>query len=185
MANHTFPVDRAEALDDPTRYVHCSREELLAALGAGAADTVADLGSGTGFYTDDVARAADRVVAVDVQRAMHDRYRANGVPTNVAPVVAPVDALPLADGALDGAVSTMTYHEFATPAAAAELARVCRPGARVVTVDWSARGRGEAGPPTDERYDLRHTVETFEDAGFRTIEASTREETFVHVCTVV
>jgi ubiquinone/menaquinone biosynthesis C-methylase UbiE len=184
VAKHTFPVERADALDDPTRYAHCSREELLAALDASAGATVADLGSGTGFYTDDLARVAGRVVAVDVQRAMHERYRANGVPDAVAPVTAPVDALPLADDALDGAVSTMTYHEFATPAAAAELARVCRPGARVVTVDWTAAGRGEAGPPTAERYDLAHAAETFEDAGFRTVEGATRAETFVHVCTL-
>jgi ubiquinone/menaquinone biosynthesis C-methylase UbiE len=182
MAKHTFPVDRADDLDDPTRYVHCSREELLAALGAGASATVLDLGSGTGFYTDDVAPHVGRVLGVDVQRPMHVRYRAKGVPANVSLLTSRVDALPLADGAVDGAFSTMTYHEFATPAAASELARVCRSGARVATVDWTSEGTGEAGPPTDERYDLAHAVETFEAAGFRTERAESRRETFVHVC---
>jgi SAM-dependent methyltransferase len=182
VAKHTFPVDRADALDDPTRYVHCSREELLDALGAGRAATVLDLGSGTGFYTDDVAPDVGRVLGIDVQRAMHERYRANGVPANVSLLTTPVDSLPLADDTVDGAFSTMTYHEFATPAAAAELARVCRSGARVVSVDWSATGAGDSGPPTDERYDLAHAVETFEAAGFQTVRASTRRETFVHVC---
>jgi ubiquinone/menaquinone biosynthesis C-methylase UbiE len=182
MAKHTFPVDRADALDDPTRYVHCSREELLAALGAGRDDTVLDLGSGTGFYTDDVAPHVGRVLGVDLQRPMHERYRENGVRAGVALLTAPVDRLPLADDAVDGAFSTMTYHEFATPAAATELARVCRPGARVATVDWTAGGTGESGPPTEERYDLAHAVETFEAAGFRTVRATTRQETFVHVC---
>ena len=182
MAKHTFPVGRADALDDPTRYVHCSREELLAALGAGRAETVLDLGSGTGFYTDDVAPHVGRVLGIDLQRPMHERYREKGVPPNVSLLTSPVDHLPLADGTADGAVSTMTYHEFATPAAAAELARVCRSGARVVTVDWTGEGDGDAGPPTDERYDLAHAVETFEAAGFRTVRAATRQETFVHVC---
>jgi len=182
VANHTFPVDRADALEEPSRYEHCSREELLAALGAGAGATVLDLGSGTGFYTDDVAPAVGRVVGVDVQRAMHERYRAKGTPANVALLTGAVDSLPLADGAVDAAFSTMTYHEFATPAAAAELARVCRPGARVVTVDWTSEGTGGSGPPTDERYDLSHAVETLEAAGFRTERASSRTETFVHVC---
>jgi ubiquinone/menaquinone biosynthesis C-methylase UbiE len=182
VAKHTFPIDRADALDDPSRYRHCSREELLAALAADPTATVLDLGSGTGFYTDEVAPHVDRVVGVDVQRAMHDRYRARGVPPTVSLLTAGVDGLPLAADAVDGAFSTMTYHEFATPAAAAELARVCRPGARVATVDWTSEGTGEAGPPTDERYDLAHAVETFADAGFRTVRATTREETFVHVC---
>ena len=182
MANHTFPVDRAAALEDPSRYRHCSREELLSALGVGGEATVLDLGSGTGFYTDEVAPYVDRVVGVDVQRAMHERYRANGVPANVALVTAPADALPVATGGVDGVFSTMTYHEFSTPAAAAELARVCRPGARVATVDWTSAGEGEAGPPTGERYDLTHAVETLEAAGFRTVRGATRRETFVHVC---
>jgi ubiquinone/menaquinone biosynthesis C-methylase UbiE len=175
-------MDRADALEEPSRYRHCSREELLSALGAGGDATVLDLGSGTGFYTDEVAPHVGRVLAVDVQRAMHERYRAKGVPGGVALLVAGVDGLPLAPDAVDGAFSTMTYHEFATPAAAAELARVCRPGARVATVDWTSEGAGEAGPPTDERYDLAHAVETFAAAGFRTERATTREETFVHVC---
>ncbi|ESS05858.1 MAG: methylase involved in ubiquinone/menaquinone biosynthesis [uncultured archaeon A07HB70] len=182
MVKHTFPVDRADALEEPSRYEHCSREELLAALGAGSDATVVDLGSGTGFYTDDVAPAVGRVVGLDVQRAMHERYRAKGTPANVALLTGAVDSLPLADGVVDAAFSTMTYHEFATPAAAAELARVCRPGARVATVDWTSAGTGASGPPTDERYDLGHAVETLESAGFRTEQASSRTETFVHVC---
>lgn len=182
MAKHTFPVDRADALEDQTRYVHCSREELLDALAVGREATVLDLGSGTGFYTDDVAPSAGQVVGVDVQQAMHERYRRKGVPTNVSLLTAPVHSLPLAEGAVDAAFSTMTYHEFATPAAAAELARVCRSGARVVSVDWTSEGAGGSGPPTDERYNLTHAVETFESAGFRTVRAATRRETFVHVC---
>jgi ubiquinone/menaquinone biosynthesis C-methylase UbiE len=122
------------------------------------------------------------VLGVDLQRPMHVRYRAKGVPANVSLLTSRVDALPLADGAVDGAFSTMTYHEFATPAAASELARVCRSGARVATFDWTSEGTGEAGPPTDERYDLAHAVETFEAAGFRTERAESRRETFVHVC---
>jgi ubiquinone/menaquinone biosynthesis C-methylase UbiE len=73
----------------------------------------------------------------------------------------------------------MTYHEFATDESLAELARVVRPGGRVVTVDWSARGDGTDGPPTDERYDLGHAVSAFADAGFVTTDAAERRETFV------
>jgi ubiquinone/menaquinone biosynthesis C-methylase UbiE len=182
MAKHTFPVDRADDLDDPTRYVHCSREELLAALGTGTDATVVDLGSGTGFYTDDIAPHVGRVLGVDLQRPMHERYRAKGTPENVWLLTTTVDSLPLADGVVDGAFSTMTYHEFATPATASELARVCRSGARLATVDWTSAGSAEAGPPAHERYDLAHAVETFEAAGFRTERAESRHETFVHVC---
>jgi ubiquinone/menaquinone biosynthesis C-methylase UbiE len=119
--------------------------------------------------------------AVDVQTAMHERYREHGLPETVEPVTAEVSDLPFADGTLDAAFSTMTYHEFATDESLAELARVVRPGGRVVTVDWSARGDGADGPPTDERYDLAHAVGALADAGFATTHAAERRETFVSV----
>jgi len=53
----------------------------------------------------------------------------------------------------------MTYHEYAPTTRGAEtasddrgsideLARVIRPGGRLVTVDWSANGDPEIGPPS-------------------------------------
>ncbi|WP_136589173.1 class I SAM-dependent methyltransferase [Salinigranum halophilum] len=181
MAFHTFDADRADDLEKPGRYRFCSREELLDLLAPTSGDVVADLGSGTGFYTDEVAPFVDTLYAVDVQSEMHDRYREKGVPDGVELVTAEVSDLPFPDDTLDAAFSTMTYHEFATDEALAELARVVRPGGRVVTVDWSARGDAVDGPPVDERYGLGDAVTAFADAGFATVRATERRETFVSV----
>ena len=178
MGFHTYPIDRADALRDPSRYRFCSREELLESLPIGPDAVVADLGSGTGFYTDDVAPFVDRLYAVDVQEEMHDRYREQGVPKTVHLVTAEVSSVPLDDDELDGAFSTMTHHEYASEAAFAELARVLRPGGRLVTVDWSAGGRGESGPPTDERFSLSEAADQLEAAGFTVEDAHDRPETF-------
>jgi ubiquinone/menaquinone biosynthesis C-methylase UbiE len=178
---HTFDPDRAAALEDESRYRHCSRAELHALIGPHDGMVLADLGSGTGFYTDDIAPHVDRCYAVDVQDEMHDRYREKGVPATVDLVTASAADLPVPDDALDCAFSTMTYHEFADDAALDELARVLRPGGRLVTVDWSAGGTGEAGPPTDERYDLADAVRHHLDHGFAVERAETRPETFVCV----
>ncbi|NHN40910.1 class I SAM-dependent methyltransferase [Halorubellus sp. JP-L1] len=178
MGFHTFPVERADALEDPSRYRYCSREELVAALALDGSETVADLGSGTGFYTDDVAPFAGSVYAVDVQSEMHDAYREKGVPANVQTVTAAVDDLPFGDGELDAAFSTMTHHEYASEAAFAELRRVLASGARLVTVDWSATGIGEDGPPTDERYALEDAAYALETAGFEVVAGSERPETY-------
>ncbi len=181
MAFHTFDIDRADELEKPDRYRFLSREELLDLLDPAPEDVVADLGSGTGFYTDEVAPFVDTLYAVDVQSEMHDRYREKGLPPAVELVTAEVGDLPFDDDALDAAFSTMTYHEFATPESLAELARVVRPGGHVVTVDWSARGDAADGPPVDERYDLGEAVTAFADAGFATLRAAERRETFVSV----
>ena len=181
MGFHTFDVDRAERLEDPDRYRWASAEELIGAVDPAAADVVADLGSGTGFYTDDVAPHVGSVYAVDLQAEMHEFYREKGVPANVELVESDVGDLPLADDALDAAFSTMTYHEFASDDAVAELARVLRSGGRLVVFDWSADGDGEAGPPTDERFGVDDAAVVLETAGFDIVRADTRTETFTLV----
>lgn len=178
MGFHTFDPARADKLEDPTRYAYVSVDELLALFDPGPDDVVADLGSGTGFYTDDVAAAAGTVYAVDIQPEMHDLYREKGVPKNVVPVTASVDSLPLSEP-LDAVVSTMTFHEFATPEAMAAVADALAPGGRVAIADWSRAGAGDAGPPLEERYDAAAAIELCEDAGITVHRAEDRRETFV------
>ena len=179
MGFHTFDPARADRLDDESRFRWCSAEELLTLLAPYEGAAVADLGSGTGFYTDVVAPHAETVYAVDVQPEMHERYEENGVPENVRLVAAEIANLPFADDSLDAAFSTMTYHEFSGPVAASELARVLRPGGRLLTVDWSRSGRGDAGPPRAERHDLDHAVAALTEASFTVDHAVARTETFV------
>lgn len=179
---HTFPVGRADDLEDVERYRYLSRDELVEMLelvDEGA--VVADLGSGTGFYTRDVAEFAERVYAVDVQREMHEELRDRGVPSNVETVDASVADLPFPDGAVDAAYSTMTHHEYADPRSFAEVARVVAEGGVFVTVDWSAEGRGEQGAPMSERVTAEDAAGDVEDAGFEVVEVRRRPETFVVV----
>jgi ubiquinone/menaquinone biosynthesis C-methylase UbiE len=182
MGFHTFDSDRAAALEDAAeRYRYCSREELHGLVAPHAEMRLADLGSGTGFYTDDLAPHVGTVYAVDVQSVMHDHYREKGLPENVELVEADAADLPFGADDLDAAVSTMTFHEFADEAALREVARVLRPGGRLITVDWDRDGAGEAGPPRDETYGLDDAVALQTDAGFVVDRAERRPETFVSV----
>ncbi|MHB9286546.1 class I SAM-dependent methyltransferase [Halobacteriales archaeon Cl-PHB] len=183
MGFHTFDADRADKLEDPSRYEYVSVDELLGLIDPASDDVVADLGSGTGFYTDAVAPHVGRLVAIDVQPAMHAHYREKGLPANVAPVSATVDQLPLRDDTLDAAFSTMTFHEFATPEALAEVARVLRPGGRVGFADWSGAGGGRDGPPVTERFDASEAQGLLEEAGFSVQRAADRRETLVVAAT--
>ena len=181
MGFHTFPTDRADALEDPGRYRFCSREELLGMLELDGGAVVADLGSGTGFYADDVAPFAETLYAVDVQAEMHDIYREKGAPEPVEFVTAELSSLPFAENHLDGAFSVMTHHEYASEDTFAELARVLHPGTSLVTVDWSADGAGEDGPPLEERFGLEDARDHLETAGFTVESARNRPETFAIV----
>lgn len=178
MGSHTFDADGASALDDPSRFRYCSREELVAPLDLDGDEVVADLGSGTGFFTAELAPYAGTLYAVDVQPVMHGYFIEKGIPPGVELLTAEVGALPFDDDTFDAAYSTMTYHEFVSEDALAELARTVDDGGRLVLVDWSANGAGEAGPPVGERYSLAEAREALEGAGFAVTEGSERPETF-------
>jgi ubiquinone/menaquinone biosynthesis C-methylase UbiE len=185
MGYHTFDADDAARLEDAARrYRFLSAEELLWAVDPAATDTVADLGSGTGFYTDEVAPHAERVYAVDLQEEMHDFYREKGLPENVDPVTSGVGDLPFADDSLEAAFSTMTYHEFASDEAIAEIGRVLAPGGRLAIVDWAATGSGEHGPPVGERFAADEAAAALGDHGFEVEHEAVRPETFLLVATL-
>ena len=112
MGFHTFDADRARQLEDEARYAWISREELIDAVDPTADAVVADLGSGTGFYTDDMAPHTGRVYGVDVQPEMHAIYREKGLPENVELVEGDVGYLPFVLAELDAAYSTATFLEF-------------------------------------------------------------------------
>jgi len=178
---HTFDVSMADRLEDASRYRYCSREELVALVDPASGDRILDAGSGTGFYTRDLAPFAGTVVGIDVQRGMHELFSEHGVPANVSRVTADVEALPLSASAFDAAVTTMTFHEIATDAGLAELARTIRPGGRFAVVDWTANGNGESGPPLGERETGDGAASMLEAAGFAIEVLQERPETFVLV----
>lgn len=175
---HTFPVENADRLEDPGRYRYCSRDELVALVGPGA-DRVADLGSGTGFYTRELAPHVGTLLGVDAQAEMHRLHRDHGIAGNVQLVTSDVDFLALADDSLDAAVSTMTFHEVCTPDGLAQVARAVRPGGRFASVDWSAEGNGEEGPPLGDRQSAASAAELAREAEFVVDRAVERVETFV------
>ena len=181
MGFHTFPIDRADALEDVSRYRFLSREELVGALSPTGTETLCDLGSGTGFYTDELAPFVERVYAVDLQREMHELYETKGVPDNVTTITADVADLPLPDDACDLAVTVMTYHEFASAASLSEVHRVLDPGGRFVIADWSRAGSGDDGPSIDERYDAEIATDRLTEAGFTIERSDERVETFMIV----
>lgn len=181
MAFHTFDPAMADRLEDVTRFRFCSREELLQHLQLGDSSQVLDHGSGTGFYTDELAPWVGSVVAFDSQPAMHARYRERGIPSNVGLVTGHADTLPFEDDRFDAAISTMTFHEVATADALSELNRCLVAGGPAVFVDWSANGTGDAGPSLEERFAASDACERLGEEEFTIKLSAERSETFIVV----
>ena len=159
MEDHIIDPEKADALEDPGRYRLCSREELVYAIDG--CHRVVDLGSGTGFFTDDIATVAETVHAVDTQAEMHAYYREKGVPANVT--LHHADAAAIDDLVADAAVSICSAHELDLPATLSTLASVLVPGGQLFVVDWSANAEGDVGPPREHLYTATEAARHFEE----------------------
>jgi ubiquinone/menaquinone biosynthesis C-methylase UbiE len=103
---------------------------------------VLDVACGAGHASEQAAPYVRQVVGVDVTpallRAGDERLRAAGV-QNVLLQDGDANALPFLDASFDVVVCRSSLHHFVEPArAVAEMARVCRPGGRVVVSDMIA-----------------------------------------------
>jgi 2-polyprenyl-6-hydroxyphenyl methylase / 3-demethylubiquinone-9 3-methyltransferase len=104
----------------------------LRELGDPAGQLVLDAGCGGGLVSRELAAAGATVIGVDPDLdSLGTAKRA--VTTRFAPVAGRLEALPLADGSVDAAVAAdVLEHVPDLPAAARELARVLRPGGRLL-----------------------------------------------------
>ena len=142
-----------------------TRERLVEALRPQPADRVLEVGPGTGYYAVPMAERVGTLELLDVQQEFLDhtmrRARERGL-GNVVSTRADARDMPFEDGRFDAAYLTAVLGEVPDQdAALRELARVVRPGGRVVVGElfgdphWVAPGalrrRGEAAGLRFER----------------------------------
>jgi len=100
--------------------------------------TVADVGCGTGYLAQALARRVGKVICVDPSAAMIERAQQNllGAPAELEFHEGSMEALPIADSSVDAAFAHMVLHHLAdTRAGLAEMVRIVRPGGLVTCLD--------------------------------------------------
>jgi ubiquinone/menaquinone biosynthesis C-methylase UbiE len=126
----------------------------LAAVQGG--DTVLDLACGPGIVSCDLAARGATVLGVDLTPAMltaaEQRATEAGVSARCRFVIGRMERVEKPEGGFDVVVSRYALHHAAQPAAvAAEMARLVRPGGRIVVFDFAAS-------------DDRHVAAAYDDA---------------------
>ena len=118
---------------------------------------VADVGCGKGRFARIVKERnpGASVVALDLAEAM-----LRPIPAEIERIAASMTALPLATEVFDGAYATESLeHAIDIPAAVAELARIVKPGGRIVIIDKNAEAWGRLKTPEWERWFGRKELE--------------------------
>ncbi len=125
---------RRDSVQGPADYL----DRVVEALGP--AETVVDLGTGTGVLLSRLSGQSSRVIGVDASdemlRVARDHVRELGL-GNVELRLGALEHLPLADGEADAAVANMVLHHVAQPGEALrEARRSLRPGGRLAIADF-------------------------------------------------
>lgn len=155
-------------------------ERLCDAADLRAGSQVLDVATGSGNAAIAAARLGCRVVGIDYVPALLERgrERAEAERLDIGFVEGDAEALPFPDRSFDGVVSV--YGSMFAPdhhRAAAELARVCRPGGTIALASWTPEGflgalfravTAHVPPPPGARSPMlwgteRHLVELFGD----------------------
>ena len=115
-------------------------DAVLGAARPAEGHTAADLGAGTGFLTRGLVGRGVAVIAVDQSQAMLDALAAKLPPrSGVECRVGDAESLPLDDASVDQAVANMYLHHVERPPVAIrEMARILKPGGRLVITDLDA-----------------------------------------------
>jgi ubiquinone/menaquinone biosynthesis C-methylase UbiE len=175
---HSFEdIERWVAeFESPERDRSQKPDEVVAALKLRSADRIADIGSGTGYFTRRFAKAASAgtVFAVDLEpnmlRYIAKRARTEGQ-KNIVPVLALPDSPMLPSGSVDVIFICNTIHHIENRAAYYALLRESlAPGGRLVIVDFRKDAALAEGPPPEMRLDRKELERELSQGGFRLLE---------------
>ena len=169
---HQDPKAYIAMLEDPARDAYQKPDEVLEALGLRPGESIADVGSGSGYFTLRLAERVGpggRVYAVDVDpdmvRHLNRRVRDAGL-DNVRSVLADFDDPLLADATVDRFFICDTWHHVEDQAKyLALMKKVLRPGGEVVMIDFKKEST-PMGPPLTMRIAQPDLVRQMQGAGF-------------------
>jgi ubiquinone/menaquinone biosynthesis C-methylase UbiE len=156
------------------------RRSAIAAAEIGPGALVADVGTGTGFLAEAALDAGARVIGVDISDAMLAQVSARLAGKAFEARHGDTEALPLATGEADAVVANMVLHHAPDPQTAIhEMARVLKPGGRLVVTDADTHEHDWLRTEQHDRwlgFDRRDVATWFTEAGLEDVRVADTQE---------
>ena len=164
-----------QVLESPSRDAWQQPEKVLKALDLKPGESVADVGSGPGYFTLRFARAVrptGKVYGVDISRGMLDYLEKQAKEehlTNVQPLLAQPHNPELPPASVDVIFICDTLHHISDRAAYFPLLkRALKPGGHLVNIDFHKRPL-PVGPPVEMKIPKTEMIREAETAGFHLV----------------
>jgi len=148
-------------------------DKVIAVMKLKSGDVVADIGSGSGYFTRRLAKAVlpeGKVYGVDIQpemnAALEENCRKEGI-TNVEVVLGEEADPKLPPASIDWMLLVDVYHEFQQPKPMlAKMLEALKPGGRVALVEYRLLGDTAAHIKQEHRMSVEQVMAEWEPAGF-------------------
>ncbi|MGA2268180.1 MAG: class I SAM-dependent methyltransferase [Bryobacteraceae bacterium] len=155
----------AKALEDPSRDEWQKPHDVVMALDLKSSETIADIGAGTGYFARRFAHHAGEVYAVDIDDKLLDIVRKDA-PANLQAVLASPDDPHLPERSIDTVFFCDVLHHIENrPAYYSRIAKVLKPGGRIVVVDFFKKEL-PVGPPPSMKLSEEEVIAELKAAGF-------------------
>lgn len=172
MGKFKINKESLERLNDTSREKIMPKEKIFEALGNINGKVLADIGCGTGYYSEDFSKLvgeSGQIFAIDSSPEMIEILapRIKEL-SNVTSYLSTEEAIPVESSSVDIAVSISSFHEFDNRKdSLKEISRILKDNGKLLIIDFKPEASPPPGPPVEERIPKNEVILTCQETGFK------------------
>lgn len=162
-----FDPKKLAKLNNPERLEMINPDLIWQTLALKTADTLIDIGAGTGLFAKEFAKYAGKIYACDSSEIMIEWMKENLSENNILPLKSVEAAIPLEAEIADLVYMINVHHELTEPERLLKEAfRLLKSNGKIAIIDWKAQELTQ-GPSLAIKVPEKIIISQLEQAGFK------------------